>query len=410
MKLNKCSYLFAAALVAGTMGMTSCSSEDVVGVENVEGATTKLALGISVLDNNASTKAAAADVNLDGSIANIANVTVVPMIDGVAQNPINMGSYTGTSKTLYREASVLQTVNNFRVYGNLPTACNENAKFVMPETATANWEGEGLTTFAKPHPLYYYADAQKNGGYYLLTSESDWASILDDAWGSKTTNAIGTNNRVKISGVTYAVGTLAAAVLDGIKDVNEQIFFDGDSYEAATTKYSWADVKGAGGIEVVGMTVDGQTKEFTETFDENKEAGEVTIYDEATKGTLAAATPENKIKFESNKVENANIYCVVADEDAKSVTVNFRFQNNTTHKLQLNNGEVVENGGYFYMGVTLEKGADQQIFEKGKTTILNATVTDWGKGTLTPVKSTDVQVGIVISVDWAAGMAFDKEI
>lgn len=403
MRMNKCAYLFAAALVAGTVGMTSCSNEDVAGIENVDGATTKLALGISVLDNGVSTKASAADVNLGGAIADIENVTVVPMIDGVVQNPIDMKSYTGDSKTLYKEASVLQTVNNFRVYGNLPSACNENAKFVMPATATASYEEVGLTSFVKPHPLYYFADAKENGGYYLATSESDWASIVE--WGAQTNAAIGTNNRVKISGVTYAVGTLAAAVLEGIKDVNEEIFFDGDTYEQATQKYSWATLNKTG-INIVGLTIDGQTKEFTETF-EKKGADEVTIYDNAAVTDLV----ESKIAFNANKIDGANIYCVVADEDAKSVTVNFRFQNNTTHKLQLNNGDVVDNGGYFYMAVTLTQGAgSQKIFEKGKTTVLNATVTDWGKGTTEPVKSTDVQVGIEISVDWAEGMYFDTEI
>jgi hypothetical protein len=37
MRMNKCAYLFAAALVAGTVGMTSCSNEDVAGIENIQG-------------------------------------------------------------------------------------------------------------------------------------------------------------------------------------------------------------------------------------------------------------------------------------------------------------------------------------------------------------------------------------
>lgn len=403
MRMNKCAYLFAAALVASTVGMTSCSNEDVAGIENVDGATTKLALGISVLNNGASTKAAAADVNLGGAVANIKNVTVVPMIGDQVQNPINLPEYiSGTTTSYYKEASVLQTVNNFRVYGNLPSACNENAKFVMPATATDACVGDGLTSFVKPHPLYYFADTKTLGGYFAATSESNWESVLD--WGSKTTAAIGTNNRVKISGVTYAVGTLAAAVLEGIKDPDEKIFFDGDDYEGASATYSWTELSKTG-INIAGLTIDGQTKEFTETF-EKKGSDEVTIYDDAVATTLATG----KISFNKNQIDGANIYCVVADEDAKSVTVNFRFQNNTTHKLQLNNGDVVDNGGYFYIAVPLEKGASQKIFEKGKTTILNATVTDWGKGTTEPVKSTDVQVGIEISVDWAEGMAFDTEI
>lgn len=406
MKTNKSMYLFAAALVAGTMGMTSCSNDEMD--ENLaKGKTTKLAMGITIANGNSvNTKAAADDVNLGGKVANIKNVVVVPMVDDAVQHPINLPEYvSGTVTSYYKEASVLQTVNNFRVYGNLPSTANEDVNFVMPSTAAENWGAEtGMDKYTKPHPLYYYVDTKTYGGYFLAKEDNAWESVSN--WGSKTTVAVGENNRIKIAGVTYAVGTLAAAVLDGIKDENEKIFFDGDNYEGATQKYSWKEIKEATGtINVIGITIDGQTKEFTETFGK-KGTAEVTIYDNAVTNTLATG----KISFNKNKIDGANIYCVVADEDAKSVTANFRFQNKSGHKLQLNNGEVVENDGYFYMPMPLEKNASQQIFEKGKTTIINATVTDWGKGTKEPVESTDVQIGIEIEVDWVEGMSFDEEI
>lgn len=396
-------YLFAAALVAGTVGMSSCSNEEMEVTNPFDGKTTKLALGISILqDNGITTKAAAADVNLGGGVANIKNVTVVPMIGEEVQNPISLPEYvSGTATSYYKEATVLQSVNRFRVYGNLLSAPSESSKFTMPGTATELWDETGLTAFSKPHPLYYFADTDPNG-YYAVEVDNQWDAVSD--WGTLVTGAIGAKNRVKISGVTYAVGTLAAAVLDGIKDVNEQIFFDGTDYASATQKYSWADLLQAG-ITVAGITIDGQTKEFTETF-EKKGTDNVTIYESAATTTLA----QNSISFNKNKIDGANIYSVVAPTEEASVTVNFRFKNETGHNLQLNNNEVVANNEYFYIAAPLRKTETNSIFAKGKTTILNATVTDWGKGTKDIVESTDVQIGIEIAVDWAEGAIYNQEI
>lgn len=223
MKTNKSMYLFAAALVAGTMGMTSCSNDEMD--DNLaKGKTTKLAMGITIANGNSvSTKAAADDVNLGGNVANIKNVVVVPMVNDAVQHPINLDAeyVHGTTTTHYKEASVLQTVNNFRVYGNLPSTANEDVNFVMPSTAAENWGAEtGMDKYAKPHPLYYYVDTKTYGGYFLAKEENAWESVSN--WGNKTTAAVGENNRIKIAGVTYAVGTLAAAVLDGIKDIMNQ--------------------------------------------------------------------------------------------------------------------------------------------------------------------------------------------
>lgn len=81
MRMNKCAYLFAAALVAGTVGMTSCSNEDVAGIENIQGQETKIALGMSVA-LPVQTKAAttADEVNFGAGVADIQNVTIVPMV------------------------------------------------------------------------------------------------------------------------------------------------------------------------------------------------------------------------------------------------------------------------------------------------------------------------------------------
>ena len=85
MKKTKFAYLFATALVAGTMGLVSCSEEG----ENpmpVEGENTEVTIGLSVAP---STRATADDVNLGTTKKDIANVAVVPMVGTAYQKPIS---------------------------------------------------------------------------------------------------------------------------------------------------------------------------------------------------------------------------------------------------------------------------------------------------------------------------------
>ena len=78
-------YLFAAAIVASTVGLSSCSNDEegVVGGE-AQSVANNVTLGVYV-NGGVNKKASQADVNLGGAIANISNVVVVPVAGGVYQ-------------------------------------------------------------------------------------------------------------------------------------------------------------------------------------------------------------------------------------------------------------------------------------------------------------------------------------
>ena len=403
-------YLFAAALVAGTVGMSSCSNEEIA--ENpADGATTKIAVGMS-LNLPVQKKAATTetDVNFGTGVADNNNVTIVPMVEGAVQNPIVLGNFDeDVNDTHYKEATVLQAVDGFRVYGNLPSAPSEAAVFTMPSLAKGNNLDNGdasVSNLKEPHSLYYYVESTTTTNKFQVatgTTPDDWESVqFTDA-----TGAIGANNRIKIPGVTYAVGVFSAAVLDEVEDVDGNAAFTKDifSTDGGTPDASWEDLKSANGIDITGLIIDDQSADFDAEF--NPINGEVKVFAAAKTETLAGQA----ISFDSSsKVSGANIYTVVAPEDAQTVTINFQFQNNTGKVLHLNNGTTVANGGYFYLPAILDKPADGNIFAAATSTLINARVKDWGKGVTTPAETVDVEIGIVIDTDWAKGVAYDEEI
>lgn len=376
------------------MGLTSCSEEG----ENLiptDGKTTKVAISMSL----AQTRATADEVNMGSGIANISNVVIVPMVNDVAQNVIALGTYeAGSVATHYKQASILQTVNKFRVYGNLPGTFADNAAFTFPSLAQAAAGTGDLASCVKPHGLYYYAEAGNTGtNKFEVGTGTSWENVAN--WAPITDGeAVGTNTYIKVGGVKYAVGVLAVGVLDG-SDKAKEIFKD----ENGT--YSINTVGVAEPFVVDGIVVEDQPKDFNATFGET--GGNVMVYETAD----AAELLDGKLAFgEGNKVANANVYCVVAPEDKANIKVNIRFQNKSGKTLVLNSGEEVAADGYFYLWATLRSTTDNDIFAAATSTLLNATVQDWGRGTTTIVETTDVAIGLVIDTAWAKGIAFDENI
>lgn len=395
MKKTKFAYLFATALVAGTMGLTSCSEEN----ENLiptDGKTTKVAISMSLAQQ---TRATADQVNMGSAIADINNVVIVPMVNDVAQNVIALGTFDADVVTThYKQASILQTVNKFRVYGNLPGTFTDNAAFTFPSLAQDAAGTGDLASCVKPHGLYYYAEAGNTGtNKFEVGTGASWEAVSN--WAPITDNqAVGTNTYIRIGGVKYAVGVLAAGVIDG-SDKDKMIFKDDEG------TYSINSVGVAEPFVVAGIVVEDQPKNFDATFGET--GGNVMVYETAT----AASLLDDKLAFDgSNKVSGANVYCVVAPENKDNIKVNIRFQNKSGKTLVLNNKEEVAPDGYLYLWATLRKTADNNIFSAATSTLLNATVQDWGRATTTIVETTDVAIGLVIDTTWAKGILFDENI
>ena len=423
-------YLFAMAIVAGTMGLSSCSNdEDVVGGGEASGVSQKVTLGVSV--NGVSKKASQADVNLGGAVADIANVLIVPVAGGQYQVPISFGTVTGTSKqSAVVETSLQTTVNEFLVYGNVPTSVTNAGVgafggFDYSVAATnpddTNFKNNGISeAVCGPLALVYGADATKFAISTNATSENFWTAEGGATWVANQTVITSDTKGIKITGVTYKVGVMASKIFENTQYVANDVPFGAlaEGEDVALSEQNWVE-QICNNMKLTGIFVEGQNSTINDKFVWSNPTWLLDTPHTATTATRNTDAWEDnaaKIKTETVetgtgvKVDNADFYTVVAPDDADGIVVSFQFQNNTGRVLTLDDGNTVANGAYAYYSVKLNQKDSKDIFAAATTTVLNARITDWGKGTVVPPTTTDVVIGVEFDVAWAAGLSYDFEI
>lgn len=400
MKMKNGMYLFAAAIVASTVGLSSCSNDE----ESVGGApevaASKVTMGVYA-SGMPSKRLAAGDVNLDGTVQNITDVTVVPVFNGTWQTPINLGSITaGAKQSNAQSVNLLKTVNEFLVYGNVPNVV-QGMKFIAADAGIT--DGTTSMNYKKPYGLTYYADITnfKTSTESVENNDAFWNI---ESWDDAT--QVGDAKAIKLSGVKYAMGVLAAGVRTTSTFVENE--FSKADGQAELSSENWAaEINDK--MLLTGIVIEGQPAEMDAKFNQT---GSVKVFEVPAD----AALKENKIAFtdatddEPMKVIGANFYTVVAPENEANIVVSFRFQNNTGRTLTLQTGESVADKGFVYYSVKLAKDNTRQIFEAAYTTLLNANITDWGKGTITPPEKTDVFIGVEFETEWSKGIAYDLDI
>ena len=384
--------LFVKGLMAtaAVVALASCSNDEEVAAPVVD---QEVRLGVSVAIPGTKAGSSASDVNqvTDGSFSTISNVVVVPVLGTNSfQTPITLGDMANTNseKELYRTATLPSNVSAFRVYGNVPTAQTDaiaGGGFTYTPAGNADFkdsasqyydEGNGYKT---PYPLFYYGNTNP-GGFYVATGE-DWTTVPD--WGTKTT-ALGENNLVKIDGVTYSVGVLAAGIRAG------------------------EDAKAdASNFVLQGIVITNQPASVNQDM-ERADANTVMTFAAATDATLK----EQAISWNTsntNVVTDANIYAVVMPEEAGNISVWFQFQYTGTDEFQLRDGAIQQNDYAYYRG-SLNAKEGKQIFDAGYTTLVNAAVSDWSNGYTDVEEDTDATIGVVIDTQWKQGLSYDIEL
>lgn len=394
MRMNKCAYLFAAALVAGTVGMTSCSNEEVAGIENIQGQNAEVTIGLAVEGAGVNTKATGASMNFDGT-ADIKNIAIVPYAASAAQRPVCWASISATQGTngVSQKAQLLSSVNLFKVYGNLTDAQYKNVNAGTFNLAAntfylANSRVSGHESYYAPHAsLYYFKNADK---FSTATTGDDWktASYTDEQ------SSIDGAKYIKISDVDYAVGSLAVAVKNGALD-------EGFATDAGLTEGVTADKA----IEISGIVVKGQ-KDFNLNFETTGD--EKSVYDvvDPAKTTFA----KNSITNKNDAAANGNLFVIVSPTGAEQkVTVSIEFKVKDGYKFTNKQGTEFTAGENFYLSMQLSP-ATYTVFAADYLTKVNATVKNWGLATEEPVDVTDAELGVVFDVDWEEGNIYDVEI
>lgn len=397
-------YLFAAAIVASTVGLSSCSNDEEAVGGAPEVAASKVTMGVYA-SGMPSKRLAAGDVNLDGTVQNITDVTVVPVFNGTWQTPINLGSITaGAKQSNAQSVNLLKTVNEFLVYGNVPNVA-QGMKFIAADAGIT--DGAASMDYKKPYGLTYYADITnfKTSTESVENNDAFWKIV---SWDDAT--QVGDAKAIKLSGVKYAMGVLAAGVRTTSTFVENQ--FSKADGQTELSSENWAAEINAQ-MTLTGIVIEGQPAEMDAEFNQT---GSVKVFEAPADAVLK----EDKIKFtdatdsDPMKVVDANFYTVVAPENEANIVVSFRFQNNTGRTLTLQTGETVADKGFVYYSVKLAKdyngNTERQIFEAAYTTLLNANITDWSKGTITPPEKTDVFIGVEFETEWSKGLAYDLDI
>lgn len=392
--------MFAAAIVASTVGLSSCSNDEEAVGGAPEVAASKVTMGVYA-SGMPSKRLSAGQVNLDGTVQNITNVTVVPVFNGTWQTPINLGTITaGAKQSNAQSVNLLKTVNEFLVYGNVSGV----AQGMKITTANAGIiDGTTPMNYKKPYELTYYADIT-NFKTSIESVEDNEAFWNIESWDDAT--QVGDAKAIKLSGVKYAMGVLAAGVRTTSTFVENE--FSKADGQTELSSENWADEINTK-MTLTGIVIEGQPAEMDAKFNQT---GSVKVFEVPAD----AALKENKIAFtdatddEPMKVIGANFYTVVAPENEANIVVSFRFQNNTGRTLTLQTGESVADKGFVYYSVKLAKDNTRQIFEAAYTTLLNANITDWGKGTITPPEKTDVFIGVEFETEWSKGIAYDLDI
>lgn len=419
MKQNKFAYLFAAALAAGTVGMTSCSSEanDLAG----EGVENKVTLSLSVADRVAG-RATADEVNLGTSMQTIKNIHVVPMIDEAYLNPIKMGDlseFSSNKGTIKKNAFLNTKVNKFKVYGNIENVDNKNESTVpfdenrffsgftitLPEVESQDKpHADENAKFYKPHGLYYYGYAGVSGNQ-IKTGEAE-GSLTDLAVG----NAIGSTKFIKLGGVNYAVGVLATAVFNG--DANNACIYDN---QQASGNGAVINASESGkNVSITGIIINGQKQTLNEDFVQPKEKGTqtlVSIFEKAAKADF----PSEALSF-TNKA-NGNFYVLVTETGTtaavgEGVTGNIEFTLEANKYLKTNSGAVIGGASKtkFYLPFALKPSENKAVFMKDYITLFNAKVKNWGLASDKPVEITDANIAVEVDTEWQEGIVYDLDI
>ena len=145
----------------------------------------------------------------------------------------------------------------------------------------------------------------------------------------------------------------------------------------------------------------------------------VSIYETAT-GVNTDGFVDQAVSFgqSDGKVAGASFYSVVAaTKDNEDVSMNIVFEMPENTYIKNDKGETL--GGttitYLFLPLVLtddKADADdgKDVFMKDYTTLLNATVTDWGRVSGSEVISTDVNIGVEINTAWQKGVTYEEEI
>ena len=422
----------ASILFVATIFVSCDNKTEVV----LSGETSDVQVGMSIIGDassvssqNASQYAPADDVYFENTNnVGISDIFVVPIVDRNVMNvqkPVSLNNILPNEmrSTTATNLSVLRETNRFLVYANVGANTDVNASFdvnanfdiasdaMFVANEIQNGVADGIYS---PHGVYLFADGRASNQNLYVTEKddaTDWYDVLD--WTPFTDAAVlginttgNTYNRIKISDVTYAVGSLAAAARHGEYKSTQKMWLGG--VEMPLT----AEMLNAN-VRLVGITIQNQPKAFNALMVPQYNSL-ITVYEPTCDSTIKAYS-DGRMEFATAR-EMANTFVSLAQSQAnEDIIFNLVFENKGGSAIQFKEGGYSFTPGqnFFLSSKMLSAKATETgglVFKTGYTTLLNAIIEDWTKATPDIQVNVDVEIGISVDLQWKEGHVYEEKI
>ena len=296
---------------------------------------------------------------------------------------------------------------SFPQNSNLPEGAaylsfNESAGFTYAETAIIGGVHANTTKICYPAALYYYVNTT------LKANNSDnpgWPSNLagwidNNSWAGWGNIVTATTRTIALKEpINYGVGLLKT----NVKTISSVIDNAKDQGGAASDNVITV---GENTFPVTGLLIGGQPNSVDWEFNPSVER-EYTIYDNVMNGANIYAKPGN----------TAYNYTMVLDNKATTkevINIAVELTNNSGQDFYGIDG-IVPNGSKFYLVAQLDpesKGEPGRVFAKDYVTTANLTINSLQNAyvTIPDLRSTKLQLGLAVNLEWKAGLTFNVTI
>lgn len=274
-----------------------------------------------------------------------------------------------------------------------------------------------------PASIYYFqssdlaATAAELDNTAWPKTTSDWTSntvapwLKDGAAGWTASVQPTTRSIAMRQNINYGVANLATTVKCGAETLADNVDFE----VSKPNEFTGTVTVPTEGFPVTGLLIGGQPTKVGFNFQPSDDAFDYTIYDNNLTNIVAkngtASTTNYTIVLPNDKGRTAT-------EDQSKVNVAIELTNNSGVAFRGADG-IIPAGGKFYLvgqlnpdAKTIEGVTKPAVFMSDYMTTMNLTIKSLKSAynTIPDLRSTKLQLGLSVDLDWQAGLQFDVEI
>ena len=330
---------------------------------------------------------------------------------------INNATYLDQTELSTHDTVVLVSdIENFPQEYNLPAGSIDitwnGSSYAFEEGTYSNMTNPAR--FVYPAQLWYFANSQIKASTtskktLFEDTSKDWATVISTMESESADDAVSTRTRAVaiVDPVQYAVARLDVQV----KLAAANLADNSETVEGVATPVACP------GFPVTAILVGGQKNvgfDFTPGTSPEASPVEYTIYDRVM-APSALATPTDMIASTSYSAWNHTLVLETAASTTTKVRIAVEMQNNTGKDFYGFGGQLVPNGGKFYVCAELE-AADKveeatvagQVFKQDFVTKAKLNLKDLKKAynTIPDLRTPQLELGFSVDLEWQDGREY----